>query len=197
MKKYILLIALLSVTKVFCSSDNSSEKFYFKTFEKCRMLGELCELYFFVDPILELKDLIGQSTDENVFQVDSVEPCLFSNQIQTCLSNKQENETIIEDRNVFRVKIRQNIIGQASVILQGQNSENANQTFTFDNYVVTTPRRIIDKIFDVWVWIFQMCVSFLMGVLIDRHSIVKIIKMPKAIFVGFFCQYLIMPMVNI
>jgi predicted Na+-dependent transporter len=36
-----------------------------------------------------------------------------------------------------------------------------------------------------------------MGILLDRSSLVKIVKMPKAIFIGMFCQYVCMPLVSL
>ena len=35
-----------------------------------------------------------------------------------------------------------------------------------------------------------------MGILLDKNALVKIIKMPKAILIGFCCQYMVMPLVK-
>jgi hypothetical protein len=35
-----------------------------------------------------------------------------------------------------------------------------------------------------------------MGILLDKSSLVKIVKVPKAIFIGMACQYICMPLVK-
>ena len=62
--------------------------------------------------------------------------------------------------------------------------------------IVTSPRRIIDSVFDIYVWLLSIGLSF-MGVIVDREAFLKIIKMPKTIAIGFACQYLLIPIVNI
>ena len=60
---------------------------------------------------------------------------------------------------------------------------------------VINKKRLVDLIFDVYVWIFATFISMLMGILIDKDSIIKIIKMPVPVLVGFFTQYICMPLV--
>ena len=61
--------------------------------------------------------------------------------------------------------------------------------------IISSPQRLLDKIHMVYVIIFQTIVSIFMGLLIDVTTIVKIIKMPLPVVIGFVSQYILMPLV--
>lgn len=62
--------------------------------------------------------------------------------------------------------------------------------------VVTAPERLIDKIMLVYVAFFSCVMSIIMGVLLDTDALIKIIRMPIAVCIGFISQYVIMPLLS-
>ena len=62
--------------------------------------------------------------------------------------------------------------------------------------VIGAPKRVIDLIFDIWVWTFGAIISMLMGVLIDLSMVKEIVKMPIPVAIGFCTQYGCMPLVK-
>jgi hypothetical protein len=63
--------------------------------------------------------------------------------------------------------------------------------------IVTRPERFIDTFQVIYIVVFSILISVIMGILLDVDTLVKIIKMPFPVFIGFISQYLFMPLVNI
>lgn len=194
------LFAILCSVKEFHFQEikNRTEKIIFNEKKTlCPLYSGICNIYLQVDENLNLDDLILESSSVAVFLFDSIESCtnIDTNRSVECnsLSLNERNDS----RKTFKISILPVLIGKANLsvrIKDLNNQYNHNHIINY-NVIVSTPKRTIDLIFTIWTWVFQTLISFLMGVLIDRDSLIKIIKMPKAIFVGFFCQYLIMPLV--
>ena len=62
--------------------------------------------------------------------------------------------------------------------------------------LITQPERLIDFIHRIFIIIFQTVISTSMGILIDVKTILKIIKLPKPVLIGFLTQYTCMPLVS-
>jgi hypothetical protein len=86
-----------------------------------------------------------------------------------------------------------------------ENEEDHNRTNVMElttsyylkhDIIISSPQRILDKIHMIYVIIFQTIVSVFMGLLLDVKAIVKIIKMPIPVVIGFVSQYIFMPLVN-
>ena len=63
--------------------------------------------------------------------------------------------------------------------------------------IISSPQRLLDTIHMVYVIIFQTIVSIFMGLLLELKSLIKIIKMPIPVLVGFVSQYVFMPLVSL
>jgi len=86
-----------------------------------------------------------------------------------------------------------NIIGKAKLeISVKENTQKYEQ-----NVLIMQPMRLIDIIFTIYVWGFSLLISLLMGVMLDIHTLIKIIKIPIPVGIGLSCQYIIMPLVII
>jgi len=75
------------------------------------------------------------------------------------------------------------------------NDTQSNEVHVHQVYIVQ-PNRVIDKVHQVYIIVFQSIISVVMGLLIDVKALVKIVKMPVPVLVGFFSQYLCMPLVR-
>lgn len=167
-------------------------KFSNKIKLKCSMY-KICQLDLAIKNIFDLDQLVFESSDSKVFKLKSVGPCDSKN--CPTLADFWFNETEKNFQNsftIYSVKIEAILIGKAS--LQIFEKEKM-ILLTHTDIVVTQPQRIIDIVFIIWVWTFGVLISLLMGVLLDKDALVKIVKMPKAIMIGFSCQYIIMPLV--
>ena len=63
-------------------------------------------------------------------------------------------------------------------------SDGSNKQEEFYMIGITEPRRLVDKFFDVYVWIFGVLISTLMGCLLDLETIKKLVKIPIPVFIG-------------
>jgi hypothetical protein len=96
------------------------------------------------------------------------------------------------------------IINGNFVTSEEDNYETANESsivlttsyYLKHDIIISSPQRLLDKIHMIYVIIFQTIVSVFMGLLLDVQAIIKIIKMPVPVLVGFVSQYLFMPLVR-
>jgi hypothetical protein len=61
------------------------------------------------------------------------------------------------------------------------------------NILVTQPKRIIDKSFQIILPFLIIFISIQMGILLDTKILIELVKKPKAVLIGFISQYGIMP----
>lgn len=59
--------------------------------------------------------------------------------------------------------------------------------------VVIQPKRAIDRAFQIILPILLIFISIQMGILLDTKILIELVKNPKAILIGFLCQYGLMP----
>lgn len=64
------------------------------------------------------------------------------------------------------------------------------------NVLVTQPKRLIDSIFYIILPFLVVIVSVLMGILMETAVLIKILKNPKPVIIGFCAQYLLMPVLS-
>jgi hypothetical protein len=158
----------------------------------CRMYAASCDMSVLIRKRIEMPTLEFVSTDNEIFEVRHVEVC---NDTRLCSYDQfNVNETVFNENKYiyYRIEIQPGLIGRANISIRQRNSL---QVVASYGYVIVQPRRVVDIIFDVWIYVLGTVISLLMGVLLDRASLVKIIKMPKPIAIGFCCQYLMMPLV--
>jgi hypothetical protein len=162
------------------SSDNSPniDIIFKQTSTKCQMRST-CKINLLLRKSLKIENLAIESNDENIFGFDSI---------------KQElsNETNAEEYDTFTINYKAKMIGKSSLSIKCKQ----NQTILGSiEVIVVHMRQKIDTVFDIFVWSFQIIISFIMGILLERESLIKIIKMPIPVAIGFGCQSLLMPLV--
>jgi hypothetical protein len=192
-----LLLTLL-LTDAAAQSDmekkSSNNSILFRTRQPlCRMYAASCDMSVLIRKRIDLTTLEFVSSSQDVFQVQSIEVC---NDTQLCnYSQFSVNESVFNENKYiyYRIEITPQLIGDADILIKHKETS---IDMAARNFVVVKPRRLIDMIFDVWIYVFGTFISLIMGILLDRASLVKIIKMPKAIGIGFCCQYLMMPLVS-
>jgi predicted Na+-dependent transporter len=104
--------------------------------------------------------------------------------------------TLLDDQNdysVYIIKITPGIFGAANLSILSQSDEHEEEK----NVImigITEPRRFVDKFFDVYVWIFGVMISTLMGCLLELETIKKLVKIPVPVLIGLGTQYICMPL---
>lgn len=157
----------------------------------CRMFQPDCTYYALISRLIPQEQLYIFSSDEEIFTFKSIDKCDSNCSLEPFESFNLTRPNITHI--MYKITIKPGLIGGASLIFFRNST---NDQFSWE-IIINQPKRIVDRIFDVWVWVFGSLVSALMGVLIDRESLLKIIKMPKAVIIGFSCQYVFMPLVKI
>ena len=162
----------------------------------CQMFNDLCYVSFIVQNQIQMQDLNVQIENQEQALVDRIIPCNNHNQsIENEHSILECNKTIKSDsHDVYLVKISPQLIGYTNLII---SLKNENKSYLAKIYlVVKDGQRLIDKIFLGYVWTGSIVIVFIMGLLLDKETLKKVITMPTPVIIGFFCQYLIMPLVR-
>lgn len=61
------------------------------------------------------------------------------------------------------------------------------------NFLVTQPKRVIDRIFYIILPVIVIFISIQMGILLDTKILLDLVKKPKPVLIGFVAQYGMMP----
>jgi hypothetical protein len=162
------------------------------------MYSIFCRVSILVKKELNVQDLTIKSSDEHKFSYKSIEPC--PSQLETtnttkldlgCILKNNLTKEIADNYNIYNIKFDANIIGKAKLeISVKDNKEKYEQ-----DVLIMQPMRLIDIFFTIYVWGFAILISLLMGLMLDVHTLIKIIKIPIPVGIGLSCQYLIMPLV--
>lgn len=169
-------------------SDNNDDIIFNSNKTSCAMYTDNCELFLLVKN--SISDEINQdslmSTNLRTFSIDSIE-LLDTTNVSIKQKSSFENYTL-DNYKIYLIKLKPGIVGFDYLVLIKSN---------ISHYVVISePRRIIDIIFDVYIKVFQVSISLLMGILLDTSALYKLVKIPIPIAVGFISQYLIMPLIS-
>lgn len=191
--KFVFLICVVFYCIQFISSlalTNSTDLVILKNDEfKCKMF-KICKLDILIRNDFSV-DLINiSSSDLTIFKFNRLLPCSEPK----CLSKNYINSFRINSSinyQVYHVEIESVLIGKA--VLEFNLNDKA--LINSCSIIITQPKRIIDIIFNVMIYSFGFIISLLMGILLDKKCILNIFKIPRAMFIGFFCQYLLMPLV--
>ncbi len=73
------------------------------------------------------------------------------------------------------------------------NDDSISSYFWSLNVLVTQPKRIIDKVFQIILPFLIIFISIQMGILLDTKILIDLVKKPKAVVIGFIAQYGLMP----
>jgi hypothetical protein len=167
---------------------------------KCQMLKESCDIVLLIRSDLNTYDLVLESNAIDVFVYKSIEPCTAGSNLVQC--SRQLNVSDFKDAPVHFnytlavAKIKSVVIGNGSLLFYTKDDLTRSRELFRHNVLVASPRRPIDWALDVYGFLFGTIISLLMGILVDRDALVKLVKMPKPVAIGFVCQYIIMPLVS-
>ena len=90
------------------------------------------------------------------------------------------------------------IVGKAHVNFKYSSDKADEKSTLFQlEVIVLRPNRFIDKFQDVYIIFFSVAIAICMGILLDPDALIKIIKMPVSVAIGFISQYLFMPLVSL
>lgn len=147
---------------------------------KCRLYRH-CDISLSIKEPLNLRDSFLKSSNELIFKL-----------------GEKNLEKLNEQRNAsdttYNVQIEPVLVGKAKIELKKPNGE---KVYLAD-VIVVRPKRAQDIVFDVYLWVYCGLMSFLMGILVDKEVIVKMLHgMQKECGLTFFCQFLLMPLVNL
>lgn len=194
--KFFLLIYIVFCYIQFISSlvqTNFSDLVILKNDEiKCKMFKK-CQFDILVRKDFSIGSINISSSDLNVFKFNRLSLC---SELK-CLSETYILSFFINNSSsigyqVYNVEIESVLIGKAVLEFNTTDKVQVGSCLI----IITQPKRIIDIIFNIMIYSFGFIISLLMGILLDKKCILNIFKIPRAMFIGFFCQYLLMPLVN-
>jgi hypothetical protein len=146
---------------------------------RCPMYGKTCKIPVYFQSDVKI---IFLSSDVRFFKYLKIEAC-----------NKTEYKTSTFNMTDYTLKcilIDSIIVGKGYILMKF-----GNDSLIYD-VIITSPERIIDFVQQYFIIVFQTIISIFMGVLLDVETIIKIIKMPKPVLIGFITQYFGMPLVG-
>jgi hypothetical protein len=161
------------------TTANNIIKIEFKTnTTNCKMFDTECLLPVHVNSVTLFNELrIDSSANFKYFKIIRI-------QIN---NHSTENQTWF-DANVVIAPI---IVGRDSLLIKSDHIEYRHWV------VIMSPDRFVDKVYYVYMFVFQILMSVLMGILLTPAIMLKIIKTPLPVFVGITAQYMFMPLVSI
>lgn len=144
---------------------------------KCRLYSK-CNVDLSTLETLQFSEHVVNTTDPNVFGLDPPKFAEF---------REDGNET-------YKIIIIPVLIGRAKIeVLTTATGEKRIIT----DVIVEKPNRMIDVVFEVYLWVYCGLISFCMGASIDTEVVKKYFRHgQKEIGLAFFCQYAIMPLVS-
>ena len=132
---------------------------------QCSMYSNKCFLKVLAKD-LDSKSI--KSENEKLFTVISVTKC--ENNSQLCPDYDYFNLTSdTEEYSIYVIKLDPISFGPANLTFLNEE----NKIFHFVS--ITEPRRWIDILFDVYVWTFQICISIIMGCLLDWEILKQLV----------------------
>lgn len=170
----------------------------------CAMYTDNCQLNVLIKKTVQnISKNMFQTTDSRTFTIDSIQSCeeLANNDISNNFTNNikcpefAEFNSLLSDSqkyySKFIIKLNPGIVGIDYLIFHPNEMSRKVQHLV----IISEPRRLIDILFDYYIRLFQILISFLMGILLDSTALFKLVKMPVPVLIGFFSQYGIMPLV--
>ena len=91
------------------------------------------------------------------------------------------NQTIDESYQVYSIHLYPALFGQSNLVISSKEDQNSSYSAII---LVTQPRRWIDYLFDIWVYVFQTIISMIMGILINLDTLLMIKKLYKPVIMG-------------
>jgi hypothetical protein len=95
------------------------------------------------------------------------------------------------------IKVDAKIVGKTNFLFRIIKNDIYIESEYKHNVIITSPVRFIDLFHEIFIGVFSIIISIIMGILLDTNTlIIRVIKTPIPVVIGFFAQYLFMPMVK-
>jgi hypothetical protein len=129
----------------------------------------------------------------------SVAAQLNSSLVECMSIEKLNRNRAYTSRNFFLIRVKPKLVGikYMEFVFTDAAVSTAPVVVIRHKVVITSPDRLIDTIQMIYVVFFSVVIAVIMGILIDLDTLIKIIKMPVAVIIGFVSQYLFMPLVSV
>lgn len=102
----------------------------------------------------------------------------------------------LSSRNFFLIRVKPKLVGIKFVEFSYVDPVNESNRTVRHKFVISSPDRFIDTIQMAYVLFFSITIALIMGILIELETLIKIIKVPWSVLIGFVSQYLFMPLVS-
>ena len=185
----LFFLALFSIASAKPESNKTS-KFI------CKMFSENCHLIVIHSESLDISAFKSENTKLfNVEKVVETFKCNTNNNGSSsdCVTLSQQEEAIYQANSqakIYKVTLNALLIGYANLTWTSETLTEAKQI------IIAEPSRFIDKFFLVYVRLFSVVLSFVMGLLLEKRQLTEIAMKPIAPLIGFFCQFGLMPLVK-
>lgn len=183
------------------SSSSSSKILFLKNSTSCIMYSKKCYIRVILTEASIKKSLKikTKSKTKKFIEFKTIDACLpsaFNMSVIRRECRLFDNYTLLYKPNqLFVVRVRAKLVGTEYLEFEYFDSEKSTRVMQTHTVIVTRPERFIDDFQMVYIVVFSIFISVIMGILLDVDTLIKIIKMPFPVLIGFVSQYLFMPMV--
>ena len=185
----LFFLALVSIASAEPES-NRTEKFI------CNMFSEDCHLIVIHSESVDISAF--ESENPKLFNVEKVVETFKCNSnnnasLLDCVTLSEQEEAIYQantQAKLYKVTLNALLIGYANLTWTSNNLTEQKQI------IITEPSRFIDKFFMIYVRLFSVVLSFVMGLLLEKRQLTEIAMKPATPLIGFFCQFGLMPLVK-
>ena len=179
---FVSLIAFVSAQQ-----DPSPQAVIQTELLKCPMYSKHCFLNVLLASSVNSSDLqTTTSGSDRIFKYLGIGLCKDTEKYrcpnQQSFEKALDNRTLDGDYQVYSVHLYPGLFGQANLTLVWRNQEHNVSLSAI--ILVTQPRRWIDHLFDISVYVFQTIISMIMGILIDVETLLKIKTLYKPVSLG-------------
>ena len=198
---FLFFLSMFALNKTTLSIQNvddhqKSEISFLNEITICRMYNDSCYTIFTLESGIDIKSLNFKIEDPKYTLVDKILQCdnltdEINNNEYFSECNKMHKSNKYE---IYLIHLSPQLIGYTSLNIS--TSKDNKKISAKQLLVVKEPRRFIDKVFMVLIWVKGIIISLLMGILLDINTLKKLISMPLPVGIGLTCQYLLMPLVS-
>jgi len=177
---------------------------------ECYMYSDSCLIKLISNDKLNVRDYLKIIIeDEDIIQLKSIVQCKYSNNTISSKKSNRSNNILLNcnsmyslnltsksnsSTNFYLVHMKANLVGVRNIQLV-YNTNNKNVTLEH-KVIVKRPERFIDQFQLFYVVFFSVLLSVIMGMLLDLDTLMKIVKMPIPVIIGFISQYGFMPLLT-
>ena len=174
----------------------------------CQMYSRKCIVKVYIENKNLAKYLRVVSDDKRIIRFKSMESCgsanLTAKMKKDCLATCNNDSDIKDISDLYLVYLKPKLVGVKNLeftfnLSNYTDNSNLNKSTVYTyihKVIISSPERFIDTFQLAYIVFFSFIMAIIMGILLDVETLIKIIKIPIPVFIGFFSQYFFMPLVN-